>query len=202
MLRGVNYPTPVVSGFSPTKNERILCMKKIFVIIFASVLIFAASVTAFAASPITAKGGSDSAEVKGTYVAGGTAETIYSVDVAWGSMEFTYTDASEGTWNPSNHKYDGGRAAAWSCSDGANKINVTNHSNAAVTVRFSYASESEYSEIIGSFSNEEANLASAVDTEPLNAPSDSVILNLNGVLSSEKTVSTKIGTVTVTLVNE
>lgn len=177
-------------------------MKKIFAMILALTLLSMASVTAFAASPITTKGGSDSAEVKGTYVAGGTAATVYSIDITWGSMEFTYTDASAGTWNPETHQYDNMVAAKWSCAADANKIQVTNHSNVDVTVQFSYASESGYSEITGTFSAAKLNLASAVETEPLNAPSGSATLSLSGALSSEKTTSTKIGTVTVTLANE
>ena len=60
-------------------------MKKIFAIIISLALLSTASVTAFAASPITAKDGSDSAVVKGTYVAGDASATVYSVDIAWGS---------------------------------------------------------------------------------------------------------------------
>ena len=59
-------------------------MKKIFAIIISLALLSTASVTAFAASPITAKDGSDSAVVKGTYVAGDASATVYSVDIAWG----------------------------------------------------------------------------------------------------------------------
>ena len=114
-------------------------MKKIFAIIISLALLSTASVTAFAASPITAKDGSDSAVVKGTYVAGDASATVYSVDIAWGSMEFTYTDASKGTWNPDTHGYDGAKAATWSCATDANKIEVTNHSNANVTAQLSYA---------------------------------------------------------------
>lgn len=62
-------------------------MKKIFAIIISLALLSTASVTAFAASPITAKDGSDSAVVKGTYVAGDASATVYSVDIAWGSMD-------------------------------------------------------------------------------------------------------------------
>ena len=177
-------------------------MKKIFAMILTLALLSMASVTAFAASPITTKGGSDSAEVKGTYVAGGTATTVYSIDITWGSMEFTYTDASAGTWNPETHQYDNMVAAKWSCAADANKIEVTNHSNVDVTVQFSYAPESGYSEITGTFSDAKLKLDSAVETEPLNAPSGSATLSLSGALSSEKTTSTKIGTVTVTLANE
>ena len=177
-------------------------MKKIVAIILTLALLSMASVTAFAANPIITNGGNDSAEVKGTYVAGGTATTVYSIDISWGSMEFTYTDASGGTWNPATHQYDGAEAAAWSCAADANKIEVKNQSNTAVTVRFSYASESEYSEITGTFSDAKLNLDSAVETEPLDAPSGSTTLSLNGALSTAASEKTKIGTVTVTLANE
>lgn len=175
-------------------------MKKIFAVILTLALLSMASVTAFADN-IDTIGESGSAEVKGTYVAGGSAATVYSVDIAWGSMEFTYTDASVGTWNPDNHKYDGAEEAKWSCAKGADEIKVTNHSNADVTVNFSYAPESAYNGITGTFSNVTLHIGNAENTELSNAPSGSVTLGLKGALSSEKTASTKIGTVTVTLAN-
>lgn len=176
-------------------------MKKIFAVILTLALLSMASVTAFADN-IDTIGKSGSAEVKGTYVAGGSAATVYRVDIAWGSMEFTYTDASVGTWNPDNHKYDGAEEAKWSCAAGADKIEVTNHSNADVTVNFSYASEGAYNGIIGTFSdNSQLKLDSAENTEFSNAPSGSVTLGLEGALSSGATQNTKIGTVTVTLAN-
>lgn len=174
-------------------------MKKVLTIILSLVLLSMASVTTFAASPITANGGSDSADVKGTYVVGGTAAMVYSVDIAWGSMEFTYTDASQGTWNPQTHQYDGAASAKWSCVENANKIEVTNHSNAAVNAQFSYVSKSGYNGINGAFSKNTLNLGTAVDTEVSNAPSGSVTLSLSGALSSDTAADTKIGTVTVTL---
>lgn len=174
-------------------------MKKVLTIILSLALLSMASVTAFAASPITANGGSDSADVKGTYVAGGTATTVYSVDIAWGSMDFTYTGASQGTWNPQTHQYDGAALAEWSCVENANKIEVTNHSNAAVNAQFSYVSKSGYNGINGAFSKNTLNLGTAVDTEVSNAPSGSVTLSLSGALSSDTAADTKIGTVTVTL---
>lgn len=176
-------------------------MKKVLTIILTLAMLSMTSVTAFAASTITSIGGSDSADVKGTYVAGGTATTVYSVDITWGSMDFTYTDASQGTWNPQTHQYDGATPAKWSCEADANKIEVTNHSNTAVIAQFRYASESGYSGINGTFSKNTLNLDSAVGTEVLDAPSGSVTLSLTGELSSDASASTKIGSVTVTLGN-
>ena len=176
-------------------------MKKVWAILLILSLLSLASATCFAANPITSIGGTDSADVKGTYVAGGSSATVYSVDITWGSMEFTYTSASNGTWNPTTHRYDGGGSGNWSCTGDANKITVTNHSNAAVNAQFSYAPESGYTGISGTFSNNTLNLATAVGTEVSNAPSGSVTLSLTGELSSETAANTKIGTVTVTLGN-
>ena len=66
--------------------------------------------------------GSYSAEVKGTYQPGGSGAVVYSVDIAWTDMNFTYTGAGEGTWNPETHQYEGGTEASWT------------DSNASVTV--------------------------------------------------------------------
>lgn len=170
-------------------------MKKVLAIILSLALLSMVSVTAFATSPITSIGESDSVAVKGTYVTGSAAATVYRVDIAWGSMEFTY---SQGTWDPETHQDGGG---TWSCAEGANKITVTNHSNAAVKAQFSYTPESGYNGINGTFSNETLNLATAVETAVESAPSGSVTLSLTGELSSETAANTKIGSVTVTLGN-
>lgn len=177
-------------------------MKRTAALVLTMALLCATAVTAFAESTITGKGNSDSAEVKGTYVAGGTSDTVYSIDVAWGSMEFTYTDASEGKWNPETHDYDNAVPAAWSCKKGDNEIVVTNHSNTGVTVLFGYTPAEGYA-ITGSFSGDaKLTLDSAVDTAYAEAPTGKAALTLSGALSSDKTAPTKIGTVTVTLANE
>lgn len=176
-------------------------MKKIFAVILTIALLSFASINTFAASPIKSYGGSDSAEVKGTYKAGSPAATVYSVEISWGSMEFTYTDASKGTWNPVDHKYDGVKKAEWSCAEGENKIEVKNHSNADVKVQLSYTPNSGYGEITGTFSDSTLNLASAEGSQPSNAPSLSATLDLDGELSNETPAKTTIGTVTVTLAN-
>lgn len=157
--------------------------------------------TAFAAG-ITTEGGSTSTDVKGTYVPGGATATIYSVDVAWGSMEFTYTDAFEGTWNPNTHVYDGAIAAAWSCAADANKITVTNHSNTAVTAALDYTPGGSYAGITGSFSKSTINLATADGVLPANAPSDNSLLTLSGALDNGVEASTVIGSVTVELLSD
>ena len=161
-----------------------------------------APLSAYATDTITEVGRSANHDVTATYVAGssgGAGGTVYSVDIAWGDMEFTYT-AKAGVWDPATHTITGADGGTWKVNnEGGNKITVTNHSNTGVTATFSYAAASGYDSISGSFSNDSLNLATAVGTEVSNAPSDSAALSLSGPLASSTPASTTIGTITVTL---
>ncbi len=167
-------------------------MKKIFALILTFALaLTAASVPAFAADTDTiGKGGSAVKDVKATYSAGDSATIVYSVDITWGEMSFTYND---GAWDPDTHKYD----ASWSSK--GNTVTVTNHSNTAVTAKLSYTAADNYTDIAGKFEKGELNLATAVGTDISNAPHGSDTLTVSGALSSETPADTVIGTVTVTL---
>lgn len=155
--------------------------------------------TTFTKTQITTAGGYDSTNVTGTYVASPTGDTVYSVDVVWGSMAFTYTGASTGTWNPATHTYYDATEAGWSCVDGANKVTVTNHSNTAVTSAFTYSQGEGYNSVTGAFNNSSLTIPTAVGTEFANAPSASAMLSLTGALASTVTTATTIGSVTVTI---
>ena len=157
-------------------------MKKLTALLLAVMLVMTMSTTAFAAT-ITTAGGYNSADVTGTYVTGSAGSTVYSVDIVWGSMAFTYTGASEGTWNPATHTYYDATEAGWSCEDGANKITVTNHSNDAVAAEFVFYSY--YDDTDGAFysdkdrttalgNNDSLLLNTAVGTEATAAPSGDV----------------------------
>lgn len=134
--------------------------------------------------------------VNGRYHANSTVGTVYSVDVAWDSMEFTYTVDSEGTWNPATHEVDGASEGRWS---GDGDVKVTNHSNAKVNVAVTYAAESSYSDITGSFSNGTFELATAEGTQVDSAPNQTATLTLSGELDKSVDTSTKLGTATVTI---
>lgn len=172
-------------------------MKKPVIALMALACTLAVSSAAFAASPITSTGGSDSHVVKGQYHTDGAAGTVYSVDVAWDSMEFTYTVTSEGTWNPTTHKYDSASEGQWSQNN--NTVKVTNHSNAKVSVAVTYDAESGYEGISGSFSNGSFQLATAEGTEVGSAPNQTATLTLSGKLDKSVDTSTKLGTATVTI---
>ncbi|NLJ40049.1 MAG: hypothetical protein GX352_00320 [Clostridiales bacterium] len=173
-------------------------MKKTIHVLLVLVLVLCMSATAFAET-IGGEGGSTTVDVKGTYKQGGAETIVYSVDIIWGSMEFTYTSAGAGTWDPSTHKSDGQTDAAWSCINDANKITVTNHSNTAVKATFAYASEPAYETVNGSFGNSPLNLATAIGTQLGSAPSGNATLTLSGSLAQNVSAKTKVGTVTITI---
>ena len=147
----------------------------------------------------------NSHDVYVTYQEGESSPTIYSVDIVWESMEFTYTSASEGTWDPSTHAFTDNESASWSFAN--NKITVTNHSNAEVKATFSYTSTTNYSAVKGVFvdvykkpiPSATLTLNSAVGSAREAAPSGDAFLSLSGELPSSLDTRTVCGTVTVTI---
>lgn len=156
-----------------------------------------APVSAFA-DTITYVGGTATHDVKATYNPGEPGGTVHSVDITWGEMAFTYNAASEGTWNPDTHQYDGREGSGrWSAS--GNTVTVTNHSNTAVTVNLTYNAAEGFDGISGSFDNASLPLATAVGTSVNEAPTAAATLTLDGDLRSDVNPSTTVGTITVTL---
>ena len=140
--------------------------------------------------------GSYSADVKGTYQPGGSGAVVYSVDIAWTDMNFTYTGAGEGTWNPETHQYSGSSEGAWTASN--DSITVTNHSNAPVTATASYAADPDYGSTTMTFDNNGATVATAEGTEVASAPSATITVTPGGTLA-ESANGGKIGTITVSI---
>lgn len=181
-----------------------------------SVLMVPALQSVSATSPITAIGDTDSKDVTASMDTsdGGTVDTstVYSVDVTWGSLAFTYgVDSSQtattAKWNPATHTYTDSITATSSqnivwkpAEDGiSNKITVTNHSNAGVKADLTYTAKDEFSKIKETFSNGNITLNTAEGTEVANAPTDFSTLSLAGELNKTITNGTAVGTVTVTL---
>lgn len=182
-------------------------MKKTLALLLTLAMVLSLAIVPAAAATttnnITTIGGTATHDVTATYKtsSGSTGgSTVYSVDITWGDMAFTYTAGSAGTWDPNTHSLTGGTGGAWApdTSDG-NKITVTNHSNAGVTASLTYTAETAFSDITGSFSKTSLSLATAAGTTVANAPSDYTTLSFFGALASDTLTGTKIGTITVTL---
>ena len=171
-------------------------MKKITTLLAAAALTCAMGTTAFAADQDGVETGDYTADVKGTYQAGGSGAVVYSVDIAWTDMSFTYTGAGEGTWDPETHQYSGSSEGAWTARD--DSITVTNHSNAAVKATASYQAENGYESTTMTFGNNEATVATAVGTEVASAPSATITVTPGGTLA-ESANGGKIGTITVSI---
>lgn len=122
-------------------------MKKKTALVLTLAMVFSLAPLSAYADTITTVGGTASHDVKATYRAdssGGAGGTVYSVDITWGDMAFTYT-AEAGIWDPATHKTTGAEGGVWTVdSEGGNTITVTNHSNTGVTAAFSYAADTGF----------------------------------------------------------
>ena len=82
-------------------------------------------------------------------------ETVVSVEIVWGALEFTYRD---GDWNPEAHAYENG---GWVASQTAgDRITVENQGNVSVQVRLSY--QSSYAAVSAEFMENGAAVAAPV----------------------------------------
>jgi len=115
------------------------------------------------------------------------ADTVTSVDITWGSMEFEYSD---GIWNPQTYTYDG---TGWT-DNGTGFVTVKNTGTSTATTKFSY--DTVRSDITGSFTNEATPIIGSVDI--VSGTEATVRLVLSGK-PSEALRNTQIGTVTVTI---
>lgn len=186
-------------------------MKKILSILCAAAVVCCMSVTAFAAGPdagntdITSLNGNAEIDVNiaATMV---EEQPAYSVNVAWESMSFTYTDVAK-TWSTSSHTWTGDDGS-WSAA--TSDITVINHSSENVDVAATYTAAE-----LGKFEEDQEYLGVTVGledfgTKQLQAGDED---NLDGVdgdnmataqlsvsgTPTQTIANAKVGTVTVTV---
>lgn len=169
-------------------------MKKILSLILAMIIVMSLSTVAFATE--TNGTGNYSQDVTGSYVAGSTASgTIFSVDIDWTGMSFTYHAEKAPVWDPENHQYSETAAAYW---EGEGTITVTNHSNAKITATPSYTANAGYTDAIMNFSTSKLNIASA---EVGSAQSGTITVTPSGSLPKMDAAAT-IGSITVIIAHD
>lgn len=172
-------------------------MRRFLALVLAFMAVAVMSVTAFAAEGSdkdNAVGDTASINVSGKFTAGGTSAEKVSVDVVWGAMEFTYTSASEGSWNASTHKYENVTEAGWTAY--GNEIVVTNHSNVGINASFAFDA-AQGTNIVGTFSTNGVSLARAEANSALDSRKAQVTFNI--ISGSIEADTDSLGTITVTI---
>ena len=137
--------------------------------------------------------------VTGVYQSGTAADEKISVDIVWEAMNFTYTAASQGTWNPVTHIYDGATAGGWSDNNPA--ITVKNHSNTDIYATLDFTTDvtgivGTFTEASGTANDNILELATAVGTEVANAPTATANFGISGAAID---ADQKLGTITVSI---
>lgn len=170
-------------------------MRKIMSLALALALIMSLSITAYA-DETGVEAGSYNTDVTGTYVEGTTSSgTVFSVDIAWSGMNFTYNAEKAPVWNTENHTYSESIPAYW---EGEGTIKVTNHSNAKISAIPVYKSEAGYEDAKMTFSADKLSVASA---ESGSEQLGTITVTPSGTLPSSAN-GTKIGTITVTIAQD
>lgn len=133
--------------------------------------------------------------ITGIYQADTPAGAAISVDIAWETMDFTYTAPSKGEWNPENHTYENAIAGGWAATSGKDPvITVTNHSNTGIKAAFAFNGTVEG--VNGRFTKNALVLHTAENTAPNDAPKGETAFGVSGAAID---ADTKLGTITVTV---
>ena len=134
-------------------------------------------------------------DVKARYEADASKQTVYSVDVTWGEMQFVCNETGTQVWNPEDHSYTGTSALRWTAQ--GNTVTVVNHSNAPVTAEFRFAPLAGFTGLQGSFDVTSHRLQAGQVGGYATADRVTAELSLSGSLDQAATEFTKVGEITV-----
>ena len=176
-------------------------MKKLIATALALTMTLSLSTTALAAGNVDGAGVGSQVpiDVTAKYNDGTTEPTVYSVDLTWEDMTFTYNESGTRTWDPDTHTYTDTTSAGWDKTTAA--VTATNHSNAKVTVTFDYTPQGDTG-VTAYMTKRSFILAAGVENYPNDAATDSSLLTINGNSKPNSSVTAEgvtIGTITVTI---
>lgn len=174
-------------------------MKKLITITLLSALLAATMVSTAAASWVGSP--SHQANVTARYEQTSEPSSVYSVDIIWGKMEFTYSVHTTRTWNSATNSYQDDHDTKWQ-SEG-NEITVVNHSNRPVTAEFAFqpVDSAAFRQFDLSFNVTRDTLEAGVINAYDQADSLTTVLTPSGKLANTVTDMTKAGSVTVSLLS-
>lgn len=173
-----------------------LKMRKFMMFLFAIGLLMGTSIPAFAAENI---GRNESREIDVTakYDSSTSTPNVYSVDIDWSSMTFTYTQSETKKWNASDHSYSTVSEGGWDKTSAT--VTVTNHSNVSVNVDLTYTAVAGTG-VTGRLTNASDTLNAGEEGNYNGADSVTATLTISGTPTSTITSEgVKIGTIKVTI---
>ncbi len=171
-------------------------MRKTIKMILALATVMSMSTIAFATETV-GQNGSQNIDVIAKYSDTVTTPDVYSVDIEWEDMTFTYSEAGTMDWNPSTHAYTENVISGWDKESA--EVTVTNHSNVAVDVTFAHAPITTYG-VTTALSNTDSavNLAAGVEHDVAGAASTTATLTVSGVPNEDVTeTGIVVGTINV-----
>ena len=174
-------------------------MKKLIATALALTMTLSLSTTALAAGNVDGAGvgSQDPIDVTAKYNNSTADPIVYSVDLKWDDMTFTYNEFGTRTWDPDTHTYTDTTSAGWDKTYAV--VTATNHSNAQVTVKFDYTPQGD-TDVRAFMTRDSFQLAAGVENKPNEAATDSSILMIIGTPNNSVTAEgVTIGTITVTI---
>ena len=175
-------------------------MKKLIATALALTMTLSLSTTALAGGNVDGAGlGSQDINVTAKYNDGVKEPTVYSVDLTWEDMTFTYNESGTRIWDPDTHTYKDTTSDGWDKDTAV--VTATNHSNANVTVSFTYTPQGDTG-VDASMSKPSFILAAGVENYPDDASTNSSALTIHGSSKPNGSVTAEgvtIGTITVTI---
>ena len=175
-------------------------MKKLIATALALTMTLSLSTTALADGNVDGAGlGSQDINVTAKYNDSATEPTVYSVDLTWEDMTFTYNESGIRIWDPDTHTYTDTTSAGWDKVTAA--VTATNHSNTKVTVSFTYTPQGNTG-VTASMTKLSFILAAGVENKPNDAATNSTLLTIKGDTKPNSSVTAEgvtIGTITVTI---
>ena len=176
-------------------------MKKLIATALALTMTLSLSTTALAAGNVYGAGTGPQVpiDVTAKYNDSATEPTVYSVDLTWEDMTFTYNESGTRIWDPDTHTYTDTTSAGWDKVTAA--VTATNHSNTKVTVSFTYTPQGDTG-VTASMSKLSFILAAGVENMPNDAATNSSLLTINASTKPNSSVTAEgvtIGTITVTI---
>ena len=171
-------------------------MKKLITLAMTFIMIIVMATSSFARTAENiGNGGSDTENVD-VIIDKENVGIVYSVDIVWDSLDFTYS-LGEGIWDPETHTVTGG-SPSWDKTSA--KITVTNHSNAAVNIEAVFADDqttATQNEVTATLTNNTFNLAAGKLNDYAGAANAQTTVTIDGIPSVEDAFT--VGTITVTV---